>query len=347
MPQMYSLELGKAGYIIAKDICKVKPGESVLLTVDSVSDFEPVEAVARAAEALGAKVMVAWHSTLQGYGKTADAMMPAPLKACVPVSDVWVEFNNQGLLYSTPWEEAVNNGRTRYLCLSGMDKAQIVRTLATLDMDLQTKFQSKVVELTKKAKHVRVTTPAGTDILFENAPDRPCLNELDASTPGAHFLLGQIGWAPLEHTINGKIVFDGTFTAGAEADLGILSSPIHLTVEKGVVTDITGGKEAQFVAKFLRDLNDPRVYNIAHFCYGVNPGAKLCGVCVEDERVWGVTVWGMGYQGSVFCGGHGDAVTHADGVCLNSTVYLDGEKLLDEGVVVHPQVAPIAREMGK
>jgi len=33
----------------------------------------------------------------------------------------------------------------------------------------------------------------------------------------------------------------------------------------------------------------------------------------------------------------GDAVTHADGICMNSSVWLDGELLIEEGKVVHPK----------
>ncbi len=56
MPEMFELELGKAGYIIAHEMCRVKKGESVIITVDSVMDFKPVAETAKAAEAAGGKV---------------------------------------------------------------------------------------------------------------------------------------------------------------------------------------------------------------------------------------------------------------------------------------------------
>ena len=51
MDNRYALEMGRAGYVIANDMCKVKPGESVLITIDSVSDPAAL-AVAQAAELL-------------------------------------------------------------------------------------------------------------------------------------------------------------------------------------------------------------------------------------------------------------------------------------------------------
>ncbi len=347
MPERFELELGKAGYIVAHEMCRIKKGESVILTVDSVMDVKPVIEVAKAAEAAGGKVMVAWHTTPNGYGKVADPQLPESLKKGIPAADVWIEFNNQWLLYSTPWIEAMSNGRTRYLFLGGLDPERITRCIAKLDMVLQEKFQNKVVELTKKASKMRIMTPAGTDISFENVHERPITNELRADTPGPHFLVGQIGWAPREESINGVIVFDGSFSGGGEADLGILAHPIELTIKEGRIAEVKGQDEAKKMSNWLKKLGDPNMYNLAHVCYGFNPGAILTGLCTEDERVWGSTEWGNGYQGPMFEGSLGDAVSHADGICLNSTVWVDDELLLKEGKVVHPELSELAQAMGK
>jgi len=49
----------------------------------------------------------------------------------------------------------------------------------------------------------------------------------------------------------------------------------------------------------------------------------------------------------IFEGNLGDAVSHADGICLNSTVWLDNEKLLENGKVVHADLVDIAEAIGK
>jgi len=343
----FELELGKAGHIIAFEMCQIKKGETVIITVDSVMDMGPPMEVAKAAEAAGGKVMLALHTTPRGYGKVADPQLPESLKVAIPAADVWVEFNNQWLLYSSAWIEAMNNKKTRYLFLGGLNPERITRCIARLDMDLQEKFQNKVVELTHKAKKMRITTPAGTDISFENVSGRPITNELRACDPGPHFLVGQIGWAPKEESINGVIVFDGSFSGGGEADLGILAHPIELVIKKGRIEEIKGQEEAKIIKNWLKKLGDPNMYNLAHVCYGFNPGAILTGLCTEDERVWGSTEWGNGYQGPMFEGSLPEAVSHADGICLNSTVWLDGKKLIEEGKVVHPELTDIAKSMGK
>lgn len=143
MPQMYGLEVGRAADIIVNKICRVRKGESVLITIDSVTDSLPAEETAKAAEAAGARVLVAWHSTPDGYGKIVDNSLPQPLAAAIPESDVWVEFNNQRLLYSTAWSRAMNNGKTRYLFLGGLGREQITRCISRIDMDLQADLQTR------------------------------------------------------------------------------------------------------------------------------------------------------------------------------------------------------------
>lgn len=344
MPTKQDLELGRAAYVIANELFRLKKGESLLVTVDSVGDFRPAEEVAKAAEAVGAKVMVAWHSTPPGYGKIADPGLPGGLKAAIPNTDAWLELNNQWLLYSTPWEEAMSGPRVRYLFMGGLNVDQLDRCVGKINWEAQEKFQNKLVGMTQNAKEMRITTPAGTDISFENDPARPVTNELRADRPGPHFLTGQMGWAPLEESIQGKIVFDGSFSGGGKADVGILESPVTLKVKDGKVTDIKGGEQAQIIKEWLQELDDSRMYNLAHVCYGYNPGAKLSGLCTEDERVWGSTEWGLGYQGPMFEAALGDAASHADGICLDSTVYMDGEKIIEDGTPVSSELADLAKK---
>lgn len=347
MPTICDLELFQAAYKTVHDLLVVKPGENLLITIDSVSDFRVAEEMAKAGEALGAKVMVAWHSTPKGYGKAADPYLPAPLIAACPEADAWVELNNQWLLYGTPWERAVTNGRTRSLMLGGLSTPQLIRCIGQVDIPTQARFQEKVVEITRRAKKMRMTSPAGTDVEFENDPSRPIANEHVAQTPGPHFLLGQIGWAPKEASINGRLVFDGAISGGGEADIGLVKEPVTYLVEKDRIGDIRGGREAAIVKKWFEKLNDPGMYVAAHVCYGFNPNAKLGFATTEDERVWGCTEWGFGYQGPMYSGGKPRvAASHIDGVCMNSSVWCDNEQITDRGEVVHPELVELARTLG-
>lgn len=347
MPTMKDLELFKAAYKTVREILRIKEGENLLITIDSISDFRVAEEMAKAGEALGAKVMVAWHTTPKGYGKATDPYLPRPLIAACPEADAWIELNNQWLLYGTPWQNAVTNGRTRNLMLGGLSTDQLIRCIGEVDIDAQIAFQEKIVEITKKAKSVRMTNKAGTEVEFENDPIRPFANEHIAETPGGHFLTGQIGWAPKEETINGRLVFDGAISGGGEADIGMVSEPVVYEVVKGRIKEICGAREADIVRRWFEKLNDPNMYIAAHVCYGFNPNARLGFSTTEDERVWGCTEWGFGYQGPMYSGGEPRvAASHIDGICLESSVTCDGKPVTKDGEVVHPELIDLAKACG-
>lgn len=342
------LELAVSASKTVNNILKVKSGETLLITIDSRGDFRLALAMARAGECAGAKTMIAYHSTAPAYGKIGESRLPDCLGGAIERTDVWIELNDVWLYCNTSWERAMAPGtKTRYFHLGKMDPASLWRCLGAIDLDALGKFMNAVVEMTQVAKEMRITNPAGTDVSFRNV-GRPVTNECgDASSPGVHFMLGQIGWAPLEESIEGEIVFDGSFHGGGAMDLGILRHPLKLVVERGRIVKIEGGTEAAKVREWFAGLNDERMYRLVHTCYGMNPGAQLTGKCTEDERVWGCTQWGFGYQADVFHGALGDAVSHGDGVCLNSSVWLDGRQILANGRIVDERLIPLARKLGK
>ena len=49
----------------------------------------------------------------------------------------------------------------------------------------------------------------------------------------------------------------------------------------------------------------------------------------------------------MFKGSQPEAVSHADGISLNSTVWVDDNMLLQEGKVVHGELVELAKAMGK
>jgi len=347
MTGLYEYEIGKAADILCRELFKLKSGETFAITADTESDARVVEAVARAAFAVGAKPMVIWLASPLGVGKAADPMLPVKaLSAALKESDAWVEFNNQWLLYSTPYEIATReNKNLRYLCLVGMNADMMTRCLGRVDYPNLKVFEETITDMTKKARHMKLTTPAGTNVEFDNDPTRPMICEVGyADTPGSHMLSGQIGWSPTFETINGIIAFDGSIVP----PIGIVKEPVKLHVERGKIVRIEGGKDAVDYEAWLRSFNDPNMFNMAHVCYGFNPGAKLTGNILEDERVWGCTEWGVGYVGPMLAPPKGiPAASHSDGICLNTSVWLDGVQITDKGKIIHKDLVEIAKKLGK
>jgi len=348
VPKYYDYELGKAATTLTKELFKLKSGETFVITADTESDPQVVDAAARAAFAIGAKPMVIWVASPLGVGKDADPMLPLEaLTAALKEADAWVEFNNKWLLYSTPFDIAMKeNKRLRYLCLVGMDADMMVRCIGRVNYPVLKEFEETIAEMTSKAQHVHLTTPAGENVEFDNDPQRPVSCETGyADTPGPHMMAGQIGWAPVFDSINGVIVFDGSLVPPF---LGVLEEPVKLHVEKGKVVKFEGGKDAVEYEAWLKSFNDPMMLRMAHVCYGFNPGARLCGNILEDERVWGCTEWGLGQVGLMYVPPEGiKGASHTDGICLNTSVWLDGKQVTDKGKVLDPKLSSLVKQLGK
>lgn len=339
-------ELQIAADKLVKEIFGVQAGETVVLTADYESNTNVLRAVEESVKEAGATVMTITVPTPGSVGKAADPDLPiAPMTAALCACDVWIEFNHQWLLYSTPFETAAaENKKLRYMCLVDFNEDLMIRTIGHVETPQLQVFMRKVAELTRNAKTMHVTTPAGCDVSFEIDPVHYVACDCgDATQPAIHMLTGQINVVPKFGSINGVIVFDGSVTppfGHAPAE------PIRLTVKDGVIQSVESGEEAAVYDKYLRDFNDPGMLKMAHIAYGFNPGAKLTGNIVEDERVWGCTEWGIGYVSDIDappCGQ--DAVSHSDGICLNSSVWLDDVQIMAEGEIVLPELKALMPKM--
>ncbi len=348
---MYEYELVGACVKLLRDLFRVQPGETVALTVDTECTMDVVDATAQAAVILGAKPLVMKMAAAEGCGKAADDSLPsASLIGALCATDVWIEFNNQWIFYSKTYDTVVEtNKKLRYMNLVGANPDLIMRNIGKVDVPTLTEFHHKVEEVSKNAKHIRVTTPAGGNIEFDNCPGREFVTADGIVNPGeVKMMPGQVSWAPEFETINGTIVVDGTQTP----PLGKVSEPIKYTVEKGKIVKVEGGTDAKAMADWLASFKDPGMYTVAHLAYGIGPGAKLSGDIVEDERVWGAVEWGFGNVGAILTSdipGGIPAASHTDGICLNATVWLDGKLFLENGVVVGPtqEIIDLARKLGK
>lgn len=350
---MYKYELTNACLKLLRDMFQIKPGESIAISCDTESSMEVVDATAQAAVILGAKPLIVKIAAARGCGKAGDIDRPmAGLVGAIKNCDAWVEYNNEWIFYSEVYDQIISDPdhRPRYMNLCGANPELIVRNIGRVDNMLLNKFIMSMNTYCAAGKHFRVTTPAGTDVEFDNQPGRDYVPADGFVRKGEIKMFpGQISWSPIFESINGVIVVDGTMSP----PLGAIKSPIKFTMEKGYIVKIEGeGTDASEMSAWLKGFNDPNMYLAAHISYGFGPNAKLTGDIVEDERVWGSTEWGFGNVGPQLVSdipGGIPAASHTDGICLNSSVWLDGVQILDKGVVVGPtpEIVEYARQLGK
>ncbi len=331
----YEFELQMATDKLIQQILRVKTGETVVITADTCSDARVVNTTAASVYAAGAKPMVIYTSTPEGVGKAADSSLPVEaLGATLSKSDVWIEYNAQWLLYSTPFEIAhENNGKLRHICLVEMTPDVLIRNIGKVPLDPLAECLKAFAAVNRNAKRIKVETPAGTALTFETNPRHLVACDAgDASSPGVFMMPGQVNIVPKFGTVNGVLVFDGSLSPPC----GLLDAPIVLKIEQSKIVRIDGGRQAEAFARWLADFDDANMMKLAHMAYGLNPGAKLTGNIVEDERVWGATEWGIGYVSPLDAPPNGQvAKSHCDGICLNASVWLDDELYIKDGEFVH------------
>ena len=113
-----------------------------------MSDSTLVDTVAASVYSVGAFPMVITIATPGGVGKAADPDIPVDaITGALLAADVWIEFNHQWLLYSTPFERAMkNNAKLRYMCLVDFSQELLIRTVGNVETPQLQKFMGIDVE---------------------------------------------------------------------------------------------------------------------------------------------------------------------------------------------------------
>ncbi len=341
-----SFELALAARKLVEQIMLTEPGENLVITADTSTDWRAVEALAKAAYAANAVPTVALYDTRL----TTVVEPPAPVAGAVARADVWIELAFAPLLHTDAFKTALANG-CRYICLNGMDTLMMVNTIARVNYPKLLELGKVLCEVIQTGDKFRVTSANGTDLTAYNRGRLARQSGRLATNKGEAIMLGgQVSFCPEEETINGRLVFDGALWPPVE--LGLLRNPVAVTVEKGKITRIEGGTEARVFERWLKSFNHERSYWLAHISPGFNPGVtKTTGRIVEDERVFGCIEMGFGSRSGA-PGERGKtwmpwtAPSHTDGSIVSPTICFDDVVIEQDGRYVHPDIVRACRELG-
>lgn len=310
--------LGKSADIAIRQCMAVKPGETVLVVTDlptrSVGQALWEKAVEAGAEALYMEMVPR---------KNDGAEPPAAIAAAMLQADVVLGATSRSFSHTQARKAASKKG-VRMATLPGITEDIMQRTL-NADYERIATVSTLFAGLLSKGSHVHISTPAGTDLTLSIAgraghPDTGINHEAgDFSNLPA----GEAYIAPVEGTTEGVFVIDG-----AMAGIGVLETPIKLTVEKGYVSKIEGGQEGQKLEATL-DEYGKEARNIAELGIGTNDQAILSGRVLEDEKVMGTVHIALG--NNVGFGGNCQVQLHLDGILLNPTLTIDGQVVIKDG----------------
>jgi aminopeptidase len=310
--------LYSAAVIAVRDCMGVKSNENVLIVVD-----EPMreigQALWKAARDITSDVLMVEMAPRLTNGEDP----PAEIAALMKVFKVVLCPTSKSLTHTNARRAASDRG-VRIATLPGVTSEIMVRCM-NADYNLIAARTKKLCSMLEKTSVVKITSPAGTDIVL------PMKGRKAHASTGLFRETGQWGnlptgtayLAPLEGKTNGVMVVDGSM-----AGVGMVSTPIRIEIRDGYATDISGGEEATKLNTLLRPHGrDGR--NVAEFGIGTNDRAILSGKILEDEKVMGTIHIAFGDNKSM--GGSVAVASHLDGLVKFPSIWFDDRQIMQDG----------------
>lgn len=293
----------------------LKAGESFLVVADDAKR-ELGEALWEAGRQLGAEAMFVVMNQREKSGQEP----PAAISEAMKRSHVVVCVTQHSLTHTKARKEAAANG-TRLATMPAITEDMFLEGAITADYSQVKALTEKVTELLTRANTIRIEKE-GKALTFSINGRNGVPSTGVYVNPGESGNLpsGEAYIAPVEGTAEGQIVVDGSI-----AGIGKIDSPLLLTVKDGRIVEAEGA-EADRLLKTLGD-GDGRL--LGEFGIGTNDKARITGVVLEDEKVYGTIHVAFGSNNTF--GGTIAAGVHIDLVVKAPDVYADDELIMKDG----------------
>jgi len=195
------------------------------------------------------------------------------------------------------------------------------------EVDLITR---KVYSVVKNAKHVTVTTPAGTDLSVDlGFKWKLCTGLLHKPGDWSNLPDGELFTTP--RNINGTLVVDGCLGDWMTEKYGKLKTPVRIEIVDGYATSITClDKEIEKdVREYLAQHKNSN--RVGEFAVGTNLAlTELIGNLLQDEKFPGIHV-AFGHPYPEDTGVSWDCPSHLDCVLRKTTIVVDGKTIMRDG----------------
>jgi len=328
-------------------LCKVAPGETILLYGDTHTPPHYPAAFLGAAQDLGAipaMMMVPITSpAIQPWAPhDSAAARPGIIMEAWKNAHLVIDMTTApGQKYTPVTAEALRSG-TRILRVS-LPFDDMQRMFPTPDVTRRVEASTAIL---KDARILRMTSDAGTDLVFDKTGRPVSHSDGIADEPG-HWDMwpaGQVAVAPVEGSVEGALVID---TGDIILNLGrYVDRPITCVISGGRITDIKGdGIDAFLLREWLAQWKDPNAYVVSHVGWGCHDKANWLrmtahwgerGGLMDAESFCGDIQIAFGNNVSFSLQGRNDTRAHIDVECRRCSFWVDGELVVDHGTLVHP-----------
>src|SRR5882757_2366445 len=193
-------------------------------------------------------------------------------------------------------------------------------------------------ELLSKAKVMRITSKAGTDVVYKTGM-YPTISEYGyTDQPGRwdHWPAAFVFSGGADDGVDGQIVL-------SPGDVLLpfntyVREPVVYTIEKGVITDIRGGLDADLIKSYMASFNDPRGFGMSHVGWGLDHRANWHGLTqfpggmgMELRSFYGNVMFSTGPNNEL--GGPNDTACHLDIPMRGCSLFLDDQPIVIDGSI--------------
>jgi 2,5-dihydroxypyridine 5,6-dioxygenase len=265
-------------------LCAVKSDETVGVISELGQKTEYVEAAVAAARDLGAGALVLTASSLSNPmlpPYSSDGREVAALLAGAGECDLVVDVTVGGLIHSDVRTRITGAGKRMLFVAEPPDVLERLMGSAGLRSVVE-----KGGKRLKAGTTLRVTSAAGTDLTADiSGSELPVTHQwgyVDEPSRWDHWPSGFVACFPHDRTAEGTLVLQ-------PGDALIpwqryVREPVTLTVDKGFITDISGGAEAFLLRDYFESWNDPEVWALSHMGWGMHPVARWSAFEVYEPR---------------------------------------------------------------
>lgn len=300
-----------------RDCLGVEPAEDVLVICNPVT--EDLGALMRiVAQGDGAEATLAVISERDSHA----AEPPEPVAAAMLAADVVVAPTIQSISHTAARKAATEAG-VRVASMPGVTEEMLARVMGA-DMRQLRRRGTAICSKLNGGSEARITSAHGTDLRL-GIEDRTAIvdaGKLTAEGAFGNIPCGEGFIAPVEGTGEGTLVIDGSI-----AGVGMVDSPVSLTVRAGHLVDAAGA-EGEALLELLTAHGEDGT-NVAELGIGTNEEAILTGNILEDEKILGTAHVAFGASAAI--GGTVQVPVHLDCVVLEPTVEIDGKAIVREG----------------
>jgi len=336
--------------------CGVEPGATVAVLTQGSARATYAEAFRTAAlriDAFTFTIDLPDDGLVRGAGELGvraaetglGGFCPSAVAACRD-SDLVVDL--VFLLWSREKEEILAGGSRILTCIEPLD---VLARLAPTSLQRTRALACR--ERLERATRLRVTSPAGTDLVYELGQYGYIHQYGIADQPGRwdHFASSLVGTVARDGGVNGQLVFQpGDILFPYKR---YFEGPVRVVVEAGTIVQVEGGTDALLMREYVESFGDERGWAISHIGWGLNENARWDalltgsggGIGMDSRSFLGSVMFSTGPNAEF--GGTNDTPCHMDMPLRGCSLWLDDELVIDDGQLASYLLDPVTADLAE